>query len=268
LREKNKKESSTQAKDRVLGDEWLSWKKSENLKFEKIDEGKSTFLIFFSIIIFIFLLGILFIFYLIIPRLREFHTILPYIIGVIIFAFCCFTIIEYTLFLIATYKERKIGFRLGKLTVSMNFLFPFAFTLAQKIGFSIDEFGNSFIKVHNAITHAIFKKDAGRKVLILLPRCLEKPLIKKIKEIGEKYKVDISVVGGGSKAKEVIKQKKPTAVIGIACERDLVSGIRDVSGNIPVIGVVNERPEGPCKQTIIDISKVEDAIKFFQKKQN
>ena len=40
----------------------------------------------------------------------------------------------------------------------------------------------------------------------------------------------------------------------MACERDLTSGIADV-GNIPVIGIINDRPNGPCYNTVVDINE-------------
>jgi len=266
LREESKKESPALPKDRVLGDEWLDWKKTKKNNFEKIDEKKSVFLVFISLIVCISLLGILLLYYFVTPRLEQFHPSLPLIIGIMTFSLGMFILLEFLLFVISIYKEKNLGIKLGTFTLSMNFLFPFAFSLAKKLGFSIDRFGNSFIKVHNAITHALFNKGPGRKVLILLPRCLEKPLIKEIRSIGERYDVDTVIVSGGSKAREAISQNNPAAVIGIACERDLVSGIRDVSGNIPVIGIVNKRPKGPCKDTKIDTKEVEEAIKFFLKR--
>lgn len=263
--EKNKKESPNPFKDRVLGDEWLDWKAPENFQYEKIDEKKSVFLLFFSIIVFLITLGILFLFYLVIPRLKQFHPYLPVILGIFIISFSGFILFQLVLFLLSIYREKNFGIKFGGFTFSVNFLFPFAFSIARKAGFSIDRFGNSFIKVHNAITHALFRKDLRSKVLVLIPRCLEKQFVKEIRNLGEKYKVDVVIVGGGSKAREVIKQKEPSAVIGVACERDLVSGIRDVSPKIPVLGVVNERPLGPCKQTRTDVEEVENAIKFFLK---
>ena len=48
----------------------------------------------------------------------------------------------------------------------------------------------------------------------------------------------------------------------MACERDLTSGVREVN-KIPVLGVFNARPNGPCVDTDINIKEIEDAINFF-----
>ena len=53
---------------------------------------------------------------------------------------------------------------------------------------------------------------------------------------------------------------KPLAVIGIACERDLVSGIEEITSKIPVIGIENKRPEGPCKNTLVDVELFEKTL--------
>ncbi len=70
---------------------------------------------------------------------------------------------------------------------------------------------------------------------------------------------------GGTSARKIIKDKRPGAVLAIACERDLTSGIQDMAGILPVLGVVNQRPEGPCHNTRVDLQKVEDALRFIQK---
>jgi hypothetical protein len=47
--------------------------------------------------------------------------------------------------------------------------------------------------------------------------------------------------------------------VAVACELDLTSGIQD-SYPLPVIGILNERPNGPCINTKVDIQKVKAAI--------
>ena len=65
--------------------------------------------------------------------------------------------------------------------------------------------------------------------------------------------------------KKIIIENKPKAVIAVACERDLTSGIQDMK-HIPVLGIFNKRPNGPCVDTFIDIHEVEDAINFLTNK--
>ena len=78
----------------------------------------------------------------------------------------------------------------------------------------------------------------------------------------EKYNTKIFVATGGTLARKIIIDNKPKAVIAVAYERDLTSGVRDIR-KIPVLGVFNSRPNGPCIDTNIDINEVEKAINFF-----
>jgi hypothetical protein len=45
----------------------------------------------------------------------------------------------------------------------------------------------------------------------------------------------------------------------VACERDLTSGIKDCYP-LPVIGVLNDRPFGPCFNTRVDVEKIDAAL--------
>ena len=128
---------------------------------------------------------------------------------------------------------------------------------------SKDRLGNSFVKVSNALIRTHVKHVKPEKLLILLPRCLQEQIREKITSFSHHMKIPVFIVAGGEKARELIMEYKPWAIIGVACERDLVSGIQDVINNIPVIGVPNFRPEGPCKNTMIDLREFERAIQTF-----
>ena len=91
----------------------------------------------------------------------------------------------------------------------------------------------------------------------------QKSLREKITTISKQLRIPVYTVPGGEKARQVVKKIKPMAIIGIACERDLLSGIQDVIHKIPVIGIPNVRPEGPCKNTTIDIREFQRAIQTF-----
>ena len=67
---------------------------------------------------------------------------------------------------------------------------------------------------------------------------------------------------GGTLARLAVNMGRPMAMVGGACERDLRRGIQDVFP-LPVIGVLNERPNGPCFNTRADMGKIEEAIRSF-----
>ena len=78
------------------------------------------------------------------------------------------------------------------------------------------------------------------------------------KDIG----LNLFVATGGTLARRIVIDIKPEAIVAVACERDLSSGIVDTYP-IPILGIVNERPFGPCFNTRVDIDKVKDALNFF-----
>ena len=78
-------------------------------------------------------------------------------------------------------------------------------------------------------------------------------------DISRKYHIAISVATGGTLARKVIVEKRPKLVLAVACERDLTSGIKDCYP-LPVIGILNDRPFGPCFNTTVDVAKIDAAL--------
>ena len=117
------------------------------------------------------------------------------------------------------------------------------------------------------------------KLLLLMPHCLQnnecdvkitgdvhrckkcgKCEIKELVELADHCHVELSVATGGTIARRIVVEKRPELIIAVACERDLTSGIQD-SYPIPVYGILNERPFGPCFNTQVDMTKVKEAMK-------
>ena len=133
--------------------------------------------------------------------------------------------------------------------------------------------------MNNSLVLAQKHKISPDKILILLPHCIQlfdcaikvtgdikkcvrcgKCDVKGLSELSEKYNVDISVATGGTLARKAIVEKRPKLVLAVACERDLTSGIQDCYP-LPVIGVLNERPEGPCHNTRVHVANIESVLK-------
>ena len=81
-------------------------------------------------------------------------------------------------------------------------------------------------------------------------------------ELSRKYRVQIAVATGGTLARKIVVETRPEVIIGVACERDLTSGIQDTYP-IPVFGIFNRRPFGPCYDTDVDLDLVEKGLKTF-----
>jgi hypothetical protein len=72
------------------------------------------------------------------------------------------------------------------------------------------------------------------------------------------------MVTGGSEARRIIRLRKPRAIIAVACERELLTGIQDIP-DMRVLGIVNTRPEGPCKNTQVSVEEIKDCLMEFVK---
>ena len=86
--------------------------------------------------------------------------------------------------------------------------------------------------------------------------------IRDLLALSRRYNVPVSVATGGTLARRIVVEKKPEVIIAVACERDLTSGIQD-SYPIPVFGILNKRPFGPCFDTDVDLPLVENALVTF-----
>ena len=78
----------------------------------------------------------------------------------------------------------------------------------------------------------------------------------------DKYGVRLAIATGGTIARRIVVQTRPRCIIAVACERDLTSGIQD-SYPLPVFGVLNQRPHGPCVDTLVPMNALEDAVRIF-----
>lgn len=83
------------------------------------------------------------------------------------------------------------------------------------------------------------------------PRCLNKENNIRLRQLRDHYHFQMATADGGTEARLKIKEVRPKVIIAIACERDLISGFKEVNPYIPVIGFPNFRPEGPCKIPVL-----------------
>ena len=81
-------------------------------------------------------------------------------------------------------------------------------------------------------------------------------------DLSEKYGVGLAVATGGTLARRIVVERRPHLIIAVACERDLSSGIQD-SYPLPIFGIINRRPHGPCYDTQVDLEMVEQALTTF-----
>lgn len=177
--------------------------------------------------------------------------------------------------------ERPIPFLIRPTRLAVEYLFPLAMYFGQLLGFPKIGLQRAFINVSNHLVGIRGVRVAGNEIMILLPHCIQKSdcqfkvtndvencrrcgrcTLTDLLKLKEKYGCHIVVATGGTLARKFVKELRPKAIVAVACERDLASGIQDTYP-MPVTGILNIRPEGPCVNTLVDVKEVEKAILHF-----
>ncbi len=241
-------------------------------------KGKNLFILV-SLVGVIFLGAILLMFwYLVTPRLHEMHRVLPAAFGIALTLAFGIVVALFVLIIVSAYLERDL---ISAKKITVRILFPLAMMIARIFKISSDEIRSSFIEMNNALVKSSCRLVSGERLLLLLPHCLQnidcpyrvtseirnckhcgKCKISVLIDMCDRYGIKMSIATGGTLARRVIVETRPKAIVAVACERDLTSGIQD-SYPIPVIGILNDRPYGPCRNTSVDLGKVEEAVAFF-----
>jgi uncharacterized protein len=236
-------------------------------------------LLVFTCLILFFLIFLLW--YVPLVGLKNIHPSLPLVFSLAL-AVLVFLMISGGLLLIFTILWRRDILFSHKLRgIVAKVLFPFMILMGKLVGVSKERVQQSFIELNNHLVQSNHHRTRSNRLLVLLPHCIQdfdcqikitgniknckgcgKCEIKDLIELSDQYQVKIAVATGGTLARKIIVENRPEAIVAVACELDLTSGIQD-SYPIPVIGILNERPNGPCFNTKVDIQKVKDAILDF-----
>jgi len=117
------------------------------------------------------------------------------------------------------------------------------------------------IDVYNTLAERRGRKVGKGELLVLIPRCLSKQALDGVLEIAGRYEVPVFVATRGQLARRVIRERRPRAVVAVACERDMMTGLRDVAGKLPVLGLTMQLPNGPCRDAAIDLGQMEQWVR-------
>ena len=210
--------------------------------------------------------------------LANIHPNLPHIVGIIMVVLSGAAILGTGLLVLTTALGKDIFLTRFMRLVVIKFLLPVIEFVGRVIGLDKDNIRQSFIAMNNSLVTSQRMKVRPDRILVLLPHCIQlsdceikvtgdihkclqcgRCSIKGLVDISYKYNIAISVATGGTLARKVIVEKRPKLVIAVACERDLTSGIKDCYP-LPVIGILNERPFGPCFNTVVDVPKIDAAL--------
>ncbi len=162
-------------------------------------------------------------------------------------------------------------------------LFPLTLIVGRFIGIEKEKILRSFIAVNNylvrckklilkeeqimlLVPHCLQNSDCPHKITVDVNNCKEcgKCKVGELKKLAREHGAILKVATGGTLARKFIEENKPRGVIAVACERDLSSGIHDM-GFLPVMGVLNCRPNGPCFNTDVELERVESALNIMCK---
>lgn len=162
--------------------------------------------------------------------------------------------------------------------ILMNMLFYVALGAGRLLHIPRRRIEGSFVAVSNQIIRNRHLKVPPDKLLVVTPHCLQLATcphkitrdpnnckrcggcdIGALVTMAEEMGFHFFVVTGGTLARQTVMRIRPKAVVAIACERDLASGIQDVYP-IPSVGVLNIRPNGPCYNTHVDLAEFRRAI--------
>lgn len=117
------------------------------------------------------------------------------------------------------------------------------------------------IDIYNTLAVRRGRKVGKGELLVLIPRCLSKQALDGVLEIAGRYDVPVFVATRGQLARRVIRERRPRAVVAVACERDMMTGLRDVAGKLPVLGLTMQLPNGPCRDAAIDLHQMETWVR-------
>ena len=117
------------------------------------------------------------------------------------------------------------------------------------------------IDVYNTLQVRRGRKMGKGELLILIPRCLSKQSLDGVLEVAGRYEVPVFVATRGQLARRVIRERRPRAVVAVACERDMMTGLRDAAGKLPILGLTMRLPSGPCRDASLDLAKMEEWIR-------
>lgn len=213
--------------------------------------------------------------------LANIHPVLPYLSGaflaglILVIGWASLGLVLHIL-----YGRPVLGTqRMRGLTIKL--FLPLMELLAKGLGISKEHVRHSFIRVNNELVRSENDKFTPAEILILTPHCLQstecgirlshnvdgckrcgKCPISTLLRLRDHYGVKFAIATGGTIARRIVVQTKPRFIVAVACERDLTSGIQDTYP-LPVYGVLNERPHGPCLNTLVPEESIERALRLF-----
>ena len=248
--------------DRRLGHEWDEWNGKPLPNAGNFDSAPGLFFRWSILTLIVAIAASAIAIYLLAPRLGELYSPLPGLIwgvfaigGIAALLWWALLGLSYLIgkpLLPAILSERGLFLRV------MAFTSRVASRFKQR-----DRVENSAVKVYNALALVRARQVAKGELLLLIPRCLSRATLDGVLSLAGHYAVPVFVATRGQLARRVIRERRPRAVVAVACERDMVTGLHDVAGKVPVLGLTMTLPAGPCKDAELDMPALERYLQAF-----
>ena len=249
--------------DRRLGHEWDEWDGAPLPNGGDFRTGAGRYFLFTAVGIAgaaaVLALGV----FLLAPRLAQLAAWLPAALYAAIGTLAGLALLWLALIGVAYRTQRAVlPERLAERGPFLKTMY-LAALVGELFGVKRDWTGHASVVVFDRLAWARSRKVTSKELLILIPRCLSRAALDGVLDIAKRYDVAAFVATRGQLARRVIRERRPRAVVAVACERDMVSGLHDVAGKIPVLGLTMTLPNGPCKDAALDLAKMEEFVRKF-----
>jgi hypothetical protein len=198
--------------------------------------------------------------YLVGPRLGTLWPPLPPVLWIAVAVFAGLQTLYLGLVAAAYYSGKNLLperlMERGPYLQLMNYTSLIARTFGKR-----DWVEHAAIDIYNTLAVRRGRTVGKGELLVLIPRCLSKQALDGVLEIAGRYEVPVFVATRGQLARRVIRERRPRAVVAVACERDMMTGLRDVAGKLPVLGLTMQLPNGPCRDATIDLGQMEQWVR-------
>jgi len=212
---------------------------------------------------------------------KAIHPLAPWVAGFFVFISIFAVVWASAGLLLNAAFGRSLPFFKKMRGITVKLFLPIMTLLGRIFGISKNKIRSSFIRVNNELVLSEAGRYKPSDILLLMPHCLQKSKCKirltydinnckrcgkcpitGLLELSDKYDIFLAIATGGTIARRIVVQRRPRIIIAVACQRDLASGIQDTYP-LPVYGVLNERPNGPCLDTLVPLGHLEKAIRRF-----
>ena len=253
--------------DRRLGHEWDEWDGTALPNGGDFSTSASRYFVFTAIGLVLVAAVAAVAVYLLAPRIAALVAWLPRALYIGLAAFIVLGLVWLALIGISYRTGRAIlPERLAERGLLLRTV-HLAWRVGELFGVQRDWTNHASVEVYDRLALARTRSVSPNELLILIPRCLSRTALDGVLEIARRYDVAAFVATRGQLARRVIRERRPKAVVAVACERDMISGLHDVAGRVPVLGLTMQLPNGPCKDASIDVAKMEEFVqKYLTKK--